>query len=263
MQYTTHFNLNLPEGADVVNPLIQDNPNYTAIDSAMYANKQASIGSATELTAGTVHTITRSNTDSNYFRFTATSNWTAGDSMVVDTTPVSVYLTDGTTPADGAYIINAEVIGVLNGSRVTLICSGKTASIAGSAVTFDDTDADLGANNVQDAIEELAGYKIVTTVPSDVTETYGDGIATIAAAYAQLNDSEKIGAIIKCTDLYQNFNAGGTFVSFSASTSAIAPKIMRLSGTYQNWRIGTDGTVTVTDFASNTRDHSITLYIKK
>lgn len=123
MQSTTNYNLNIVEGTDVVNPLTQFNPNFTAIDTAMFANKQASIGSATELTSGTVHTITRLNPNSNYIKFTATSNWNLGDSMSVDGTTVSVYLPDGTAPSTGCYVINSEVFMILNGTRATLYVS--------------------------------------------------------------------------------------------------------------------------------------------
>ena len=123
MQYTSNYNLMLPEGTDTVNLLTQMNPNTSDIDAAMYANKQATVGRATELTAGTVHAITRSNPDSPVFAFTATSNWTAGDTMTVDGTACTVYLSDGTTPASGAYIINTEVLAIMSGTRVTLLLS--------------------------------------------------------------------------------------------------------------------------------------------
>lgn len=152
MQYTTHYNLNLPEGTDVVNPLVQDNPNYTAIDAAMFANKQAVIGTASEVTSGTAHAITRSNPDSNYFRFTATSNWTAGDTMSVDGVPVSVFLSDGQTPESGAYVINSEVLCLISGSRVTLITSGKQTA---AQTTYANSVSGLSATDVQDAIDEI------------------------------------------------------------------------------------------------------------
>lgn len=151
MTTTTHYGLNIVEGTDVVNPLVQQNPNYISIDTAMYANKQSVIGSGTELTAGTVHTITRSNPDSNYVRFTATSNWTAGDSMIIDSTPVSVYLSDGTSPATGAYVINTEVLILVNGSRVTLLASGykEAKDRADAAYTL--------ADSANDKADDLAG----------------------------------------------------------------------------------------------------------
>lgn len=159
MTTTTNYGLNLVEGTDIVNPLVQQNPNYTAIDTAMFANKQASIGSATEVKAGTVHTITRANTDSNYVRFTATSNWTAGDSMIIDSTPVSVYLSDGTVPGTGAYIINTEVFLIVNGSRVTLLTSTGAENAAN--VAYNNASSGLTATNVQDAIDEVAGSTLV------------------------------------------------------------------------------------------------------
>ena len=154
MQYTTHFNLNLPEGTDVVNPLIQDNPNYSAIDAAMFANKQSVIGSASEVTSGTAHAITRANTDSNYFRFTATSNWTTGDTMTVDGTAVSVYLSDGTTPGTGAYVINTEVLALISGTRVTLVLS--TGKQNAAETSYSNLTSGLAASDVQDAIDEIS-----------------------------------------------------------------------------------------------------------
>lgn len=171
MQYTTHYNLNLPEGTDIVNPLVQDNPNYSAIDAAMFANKQAVIGTASEIVSGTVHAITRSNTDSDYFKFTATGNWTSGDTMTVDGSPVSVYLSDGTTPASGAYIINTEVLALLSGSRVTLILSAGKVNAAN--VSYDNTVSGLTATNTQAAIDE-----IVAKITQNSVSVTADGVKT-------------------------------------------------------------------------------------
>ena len=154
MQYTANYNLITVEGTDVVNPLVQMNPNLTDIDAAMFANKQATIGSASEIVSGTVHAITRSNPDSNYFRYTATGNWTSGDSMSVDGVTVTVYLSDGTVPGSGAYVINSEVFAMISGSRVTLIISSGT--VTSSTVSYDNTGSGLSSTNVQDAIDELA-----------------------------------------------------------------------------------------------------------
>ena len=159
MQYTSNYNLLLPEGTDTVNLLTQMNPNTTAIDSAMQANKAATVGRATELTAGTVHAITRNNTDSPVFAFTATSNWTAGDSMSVDGVACSVYVSDGTTPATGAYVINSEVVGIIQGSRVTLLISGASSADAAD-VSYDNTTSGLTADDVQEALDELAANNI-------------------------------------------------------------------------------------------------------
>ena len=121
MQSTTNYAMNLVEGTDIVNIPVQLNPNFQTIDGAMFDNKQASVGTATEVVTGTSHAIVRNNPDSDVFRFTATGAWTAGDTMSVDGNAVTVHLSDGTVPPTGAYIIGAEVLAVINSSLVTLM----------------------------------------------------------------------------------------------------------------------------------------------
>lgn len=187
MQYTPNYNLITVEGTDVVNPLVQMNPNFTDIDAAMFANKQAVIGSATELTSGTVHSITRLNPDSNYFRFTAVSNWNAGDSMSVDGVNVSVYLSDGTTPPTGAYIINTEVLALLSGSRVTLITS--TGSVNAAGVSYDNSLSGLTASNVQNAIDEVNDGMTANKLASVYTLTLNTDFIVPADGYVEVNSS--------------------------------------------------------------------------
>ena len=156
MQYTTHYNLNLPEGTDIVNPLVQDNPNYSAIDTALYNNKLRVVGDATEVKSGTVHAITRSDSDIDVMRFTATGDWITGDTMTVDGNPVSVYLSDGTAPLTGAYVINTEVLAAINGSRVTLYTgAGAVTSIDADDVIYDNSVSGLPATSAQAAIDEV------------------------------------------------------------------------------------------------------------
>lgn len=200
MQYTTNYNLITVEGTDVVNPLVQMNPNFTDIDAAMFANKQATIGTAAEIVAGTVHSITRANPDSDYFRFTATGNWTSGDSMSVDGVSVSVYLTDGTTPGTGSYVINSEVFGMINGSRVTLfLASSPVTSLASTQVTFDPTGTNLDPSDtdVDKAIKEL-DTKIQNLVPTtfeilaDGVKTYGQMFNSMSGQMANIKETSKL-----------------------------------------------------------------------
>lgn len=175
MQNTTNYNLNLVEGTDLVNPPIQFNPNFQTIDAAMFANKEASIGTASEVVTGSVHAIVRANQDADVFRFTATGAWTAGDTMTIDGTSVTVHLSDGTVPPTGAYIIGAEVLAVLNGTLVTLMIgmtppaqgvtsfngrSGAVVPTAGdyvaSDIDYDNTTSGLTSTDAQTAIDELA-----------------------------------------------------------------------------------------------------------
>lgn len=259
MLTTTHYGLNIVEGTDVVNPLVQQNPNYTAIDAAMFANKQGSIGSGTELTSGTVHTITRANPDSNYVRFTSTSNWTAGDSMVVDSTPVSVYLSDGTTPATGAYVINTEVLILVNGSRVTLLASGKQTA---TQTPYDNTGSGLSATNVKDAIDEVNGGG---TLPRTITQHvaaagYVSGSGNYFICTIPLRNKVASASAISVIDvtngnvflqdggvLYNAFEVSGSSVTYRYDDYIIVE--LRLSSTQTANRIATgvfDLTLTLT-----------------
>lgn len=154
MQQTANYNLNLPEGTDVVNPLVDYNPNFTVIDGAMKANADRTVGRATCVKSGTTHVVTRSNTGSNIINFTATGDWNTGDTMTIDSTIVSVFLPDGSAALDGAYLINTEVFGILNGTRFTLYTNAASV-IESSKVSYDNTGSGLTATNVQDAIDEI------------------------------------------------------------------------------------------------------------
>lgn len=183
MQSTTNYSMNLVEGTDIVNIPVQLNPNFQTIDSAMFDNKQAGIGTATEVVTGTAHAIVRSNPDSDTFRFTATGAWTAGDTMSVDGNAVTVHLSDGTTPPTGAYIIGAEVLAVINSSLVTLMIgmtppaqgvtsfNSRTGAVVPTAgdyvagdIDYDNTGSGLTATEVQSAIDEVnSGLTTINT----------------------------------------------------------------------------------------------------
>lgn len=145
MTNTTNYNLNIVEGTDIVNPLTQLNPNFNTIDGVMKANADAAVTAATCIKAGTVHTITRSNTGAEMFVFTATGDWNEGDTMTVDGTPVTPVLPDGTALLSGSYLINAEVLASIKGSKVTIYSNkANLPTITGSdveisaGVTLDD-----------------------------------------------------------------------------------------------------------------------------
>ena len=121
MQYTPHYNLNLPEGTDIVNPLIQDNPNYSAIDTAMYDNKLRVIGNATHVKTGTNHAITLSDSDILAFKFVATGDYATGDTFTVDGVTVTARIADGSSIPSGAFKINSTVLAILDGTLLNLI----------------------------------------------------------------------------------------------------------------------------------------------
>lgn len=196
MRNTTNYNMIICEGTDLVNPLTQIFPNFEIIDTAMKANKEGGVTIASEVTTGGVHAIVRTDATIPMFRYTATSSWTTGDTMTLDGSAVTVHLTDGTTPKSGDYVIGAEVIGVVNGSLVTLLTSktfdgvvsfnsrqGVVVPGAGdysaNMIGYNNTVSGLVATESQSAIDEvnakadsIRGVKIaqisVTTVTGGV-----------------------------------------------------------------------------------------------
>ena len=154
MQQTTNYNFNLPEGTDIVNPLVDYNPNFSSIDGILKANADRTVGRATCIKSGTTHVVTRANTGSNIINFTATGDWNAGDTMTIDSVVVSVFLPDGSAALDGAYLINSEVFGILNGTRFTLY--SNITELTAALTSYDNTSSGLTASNVQDAIDEIS-----------------------------------------------------------------------------------------------------------
>ena len=182
MNYSTHYNLNLAEGTDLVNPLTIDVPNYQTIDSAMFANEQAGVGTATELKSGTIHAITRANQNTSTFKFRATSNFVSGDTFTVDGATVTALNVNGSSLTGGCFIIGSEVLCTLNSGQLTII--GTYIPIAND-VPFDDTNVSYTANNVQSAIENAstatgtsysAGVSVKQKIDSLVPETYTDTV---------------------------------------------------------------------------------------
>ena len=120
MRKSEYFNLNLVEGTDIVNPLVQDVPNFEAIDEAMFAISNSGVSVATELLGGTVHALTRENPNSAMFRFVATSDFKTGDTFTVDGVQVTALMTTGEPLTGGAYVINSNVLCCLIGTLLTL-----------------------------------------------------------------------------------------------------------------------------------------------
>lgn len=127
MTNTNHFNLNKPEGSDLYNHLTIDNPNMDIIDAAMYDNEIHSVGDAAELKSGSVHSITRMNGDTSVFKFTATSDFVAGETFTLDGEQVTVYTTDAQPLPTNAYRIGATVLCAVSGSVVTMYVQAAPA----------------------------------------------------------------------------------------------------------------------------------------
>ena len=165
MQNTTNFNFNLPEGTDLWNYLTQTNPNFTALDSILKSVQDGTVTTATEVTSGTAHAVTRTLPDANVIRFTATGVWTLGDTMTIDGTPVTVVKPNGTSLQTGDYIIGTEVLGILRATQFTVYVGGAS-SMDAEDVDYDNTLSGLTATDVQVAIDEEAAA--IDTIKSNL-----------------------------------------------------------------------------------------------
>ena len=167
MQNTTNYNFNLPEGTDLWNYLTQTNPNFTALDSILKGVSDATVTTATEVASGTAHAISRTLPDANVIRFTATSNWTLGDTMTIDGTPVTVVKPNGTNLQTGDYVIGAEVLGVIRATQFTVYVGGGSSTMDAEDVDYDNTVSGLTATDVQAAIDEEAAA--INTINSNLS----------------------------------------------------------------------------------------------
>lgn len=127
---STNYDFILPEGSDKVNLLTQNNPNWENADSIIKAISDKAVHTATELFTQTVHAITRQTPDAAMFRFTAVSNYAAGDTFTVDGVQVTALLTTGESLGSGAYIIGSEVLCCLKGTLLTVYVNSGTVTTA-------------------------------------------------------------------------------------------------------------------------------------
>ena len=198
MNYTSNYNFKLPEGTDIVNPLVDNNPNWSDADTIIKGVSDKTVDTASCVKTGTLHAVTRTDSNKVIFKFTATGNWNTGDTMSVDGTTVSVFLQNGEAPLTGAYVINTEVLAIISGTRVTLFASPNIEPSA-SVVSYDNTASGLTAVNAQDAIDEVdAAVKAVKGLAYvDITDnTDSIGRVTISSATVLDNNFKIIAAEI-------------------------------------------------------------------
>ena len=225
MNYTTNFNLNKPEGTDLYNHLTVDNPNMDIIDGAMQANKLASIGAATELVSGTVHAITRSDSNQNIFKFKATGDFHLGDSVTVDGVSVNAFTTAGQQLLEEAYVLSAEVICVLDGTNLWVLVNKIPDA---SEIPYNTTD---NVDNALDVVGDKTTNMFVTrdfscptvSVPGNgyVTFNARENVPTVAG-YSFLGF---VGFITNHPDMF--------FMNVQCANEA-SSAVRNISGTTQN-----------------------------
>ena len=179
MRESEHFNLFLAEGSDIVNPLVQDVQNYETIDAQMFKNQNAGLQNATELKSGTVHAITRNVPDAQFITFTATSNYTAGETFTVDGVQVSALTVGGETLPTGTYVINSQALCILKGTLLTFYGVGtevadNSLALNGHPDTYFGTKEEVdNAIDTSNAAKELVN-EVNNSLDTKTELYYGD-----------------------------------------------------------------------------------------
>ena len=229
MNKSTYYNLNLVEGTDTVNPLITDVPNFEVIDEQMHNNSIAGITLAVEVGNANVHSLTRANTECSAIRFVATTNWKAGDTATVDGVPVTVLLPNGEVPPTNAYVINANVLGVLTGSLLTIYVA--------PAVSNSADDITYGDSNVAAALNAQTLKQTETDAAIDGIDTRITNLEASIGNYKQLSGSIVLstGSIItmeKDGFLFWNVAASGHSVKAAIGLNGSGQYVIPLARTY-------------------------------
>lgn len=179
MGSTTNYNLNIPSGSDQVNILTQITPNFETIDGVMKENEDAGIQVATELFSNNIHALTRTKDDAPAMRFTATSNYTAGDTFTVDGVQVTAFAPNGSTLPDNAYVIGCEVFAILKGNRLTVWAGSRATDsekLNGKAASFYATRAEVdNAQELAESAARVAQNAISMVDELEIVKGYIDG----------------------------------------------------------------------------------------
>lgn len=144
MNQTSNYNFNVPIGSDAVNPLVQDFPNWTNLDTILRNVANTGITTATHTKTGTIHTLTFSETTVPMIRFLATADFNTNDTFTVNGLSVSALTVAGESLPDRAFVIGSMVLCVLRDNLLTVYSSGSDAStLEGHPASYFATDSDL------------------------------------------------------------------------------------------------------------------------
>ena len=178
MRTSSHYNLKLAEGTDIVNPLTTDVPNYEAIDTQMYANEIAGVDTATESKTGTNHALTRSDADRNIFKFRATSVFNEGDTFTVDGTTVTALYPNQSTLTDRCFIVGSEVLCMLNGTHLNVMAS------------FIPKANEIPYNNSGDTVKDAIDSKVTGSVLRMESVNFDTNTDTVLLQISGIYDSD-------------------------------------------------------------------------
>ena len=274
---TTNYGLNISEGTDLVNPLTDIFPNFETIDTDLKDVSDSAVGSATELLTGTVHALTRADSDRDIFTFTATSNFEAGETFTLDGVQVTALTPDGQTLSTGCYIIGSEVLCAVKGTLVTFYVNPSKAldsdKLDGHDSSYFATDSDLDAvaQDVSD-ISTKVGTGVLQTTAQDcvgaINEvnsklTHTSSSAVISAVGSQMNSivhnatkfNNLCALFVNCAGTSLPHNSWvtvGTLVEGFRPSVSVSFSYADINGTTGCGRISTTGLIEVLNPNYNT-----------
>ena len=185
MSQTTYYEFNKPEGTDLVNPLVDTNPNWDLLDADLHEFNERSISNCTEVVSLGVHTISRLDTTAKFLKWIATANFTSGETFTVDGLPVAATTPAGAALATNAYVTGSIVLACLNAdnSAMTIFVSGTTVAsdserLGGELPSYYGTASDVSDNTTD-----------ITNLQNQVgnTSIVGIGDGTCTGAIDTLN----------------------------------------------------------------------------
>lgn len=183
---TTYYEFNKPAGTDLVNPLVDTNPNWDKADAGLHELDERSIANATETVALGVHAISRLNTYTKFIKWIATANFTAGETFTVDGNVVAASTPSGAALETGAYVSGAVIFACLNAddTAITIFVSGTTVAsdsqrLGGELPAYYATAAAMESAELDiDNIQALNGNTSIASI--------GDG--TLTGAVSAMNN---------------------------------------------------------------------------
>lgn len=261
MNQTTNYNFNVPVGSDIVNPLVQDFPNWESLDSILRNVANTGITTATHTKSGTIHTLSFTETTVPMIRFQATADFNTNDTFTVNGVSVSALTVSGQALPQDAFVIGSMVLCELRDNLLTVYTSGTDANtLQGHPASYFATASGLQTvDNKADAnkvlIDQLTLNLSAGVNPVNITVTFGSGLFTNTITFCR-----KIGKAIFYNIRFRTgnvvFQAGVPFALLShPSSDLIADQTQTSMAQNGLMFIGLGGVASVytTTFTEDTR----------
>jgi hypothetical protein len=219
MTQTTYYEFNKPEGSDLVNPLVDTNPNWDALDADLHELNERSIANCTEVVSLGVHTISRLDTTAKFLKWIATANFTAGETFTVDGLPVAASTPAGATLATNAYVTGSVVLACLNADNtaMTIFVSGTTVAsdaerLGGELPSYYGTASDV-ADNATDItnLQNQVGNTSIVGIGDGTCTGAIDALNTDLSTIKTFSTTERVvGKWVDGSDVYEKTYTGIT-----------------------------------------------------